>query len=392
MLFRLSKVIVLATAVFALATAESTKASSVEVTQAAITAAAAPVPAVSQQQQSVHVVSQPIGPEARQIGSNSGSSSGSVFPYNVYQSAVLGSGLPQTASSTGSWLSLLRPSQGGRRSSLTSRLRNIMSAIFRREQNSPYLAQGSALSYALRPPPINFAQSLPGVSGVSNLFGQNNQQLLAQASAYQPYVLPASLSGQGLSSSGLQGLSSSGPQSLASSISQSLSSSLGNGLSASLPSSLNSALGTGSNYAWTSGTGTGSSSGLGSSSLSNSSPYYSSGNSGTGTYQASAASPSNYQVAASSYNPTSYSSYSNGVSSLTSNGNSGNSNGYQRSSSSSFKPIVGSAGFSSGLIASGSSPVASYAQVPSNAVSGIISAVKPSSQSVSSQSISYSSQ
>jgi hypothetical protein len=373
MLFRLSKVIILA-AVVAITTADSSKAgapiSSYEVTQAAITSAAAsaPVPVVSQS------ASQSIGPEARQIGSNSGPSAGSVFPYNVYQSAVLGSGLPQTASSTGSWLSLLRPSQGGRRSSLTSRLRNIMSAIFRREQNSPYLAQGSSLSYALRQPPLNFgAQSL---SGSNNIFSQNNQQLLAQASQYQPYVLPAN--------SGLQGLTSgSGVSGLGQSLTQSLTSSLSNGLSSvsSLPASISSALsGAGSNYAWTSGSGSNSGLGSSSSSLSNSSPYYSSGNSGTGTYQASAASPSNYQVAASSYQPT-YSYSGNNAAT--------GSNGYQRSSSSSFKPIVGSAGFSSGLIASGSAPVASYAQVPSNAVSGVISSIKPAAnanaQSYSSQ-------
>lgn len=73
---------------------------------------------------------QPTGPEPRQISSSSGSS-GSSFPYSLYQNAILSSALPQTASSSGSWLSILRPSQGGRRASLTSRLRNIMNAIFR---------------------------------------------------------------------------------------------------------------------------------------------------------------------------------------------------------------------------------------------------------------------
>lgn len=72
------------------------------------------------------------GPEARQITSQlGGSSSGSVFPYNLYQNAVLNAAMQPPASS-GGFLSMLRPHQGGRRSSLTSRLRNLMSAIFYR--------------------------------------------------------------------------------------------------------------------------------------------------------------------------------------------------------------------------------------------------------------------
>lgn len=75
------------------------------------------------------------GPEPRQIstgGQNAGINAGaSNYPYNMYQNAVLNAAIPQTASSSGSWLSILRPSQGGRRASLTSRLRNIVGSIFR---------------------------------------------------------------------------------------------------------------------------------------------------------------------------------------------------------------------------------------------------------------------
>lgn len=86
------------------------------------------------------------GPEARQISSSpvgssslassgvsgaSGSSSSSYPSYSLYQNALLNAALPQTPSSSGSWLSILRPTQGGRRASLTSRLRNIYNAIFR---------------------------------------------------------------------------------------------------------------------------------------------------------------------------------------------------------------------------------------------------------------------
>lgn len=77
------------------------------------------------------------GPEPRQIsatGQNVAVPSGSVvsnYPYNMYQNAVMNGAMPQTASSSGSWLSILRPSQGGRRASLTSRLRNIVGSIFR---------------------------------------------------------------------------------------------------------------------------------------------------------------------------------------------------------------------------------------------------------------------
>lgn len=88
----------------------------------------------------------PAGPEARQISTSnvvptsvgssasspSAGSSSSSFPYStLYQNALLNAALPQTPSSSGSWLSILRPSQGGRRASLTSRLRNIYNAIFR---------------------------------------------------------------------------------------------------------------------------------------------------------------------------------------------------------------------------------------------------------------------
>lgn len=78
--------------------------------------------------------STPEKPEARQIGT--------VLPYNWYQGQQSIGSPPSTSwVSPSAWgsnagqslLSILRPSMtGGRRSSLTSRLRNLMNAIFYR--------------------------------------------------------------------------------------------------------------------------------------------------------------------------------------------------------------------------------------------------------------------
>lgn len=77
-----------------------------------------------------------------------------------------------------------------------------MSAIFRREQSSPYLAQGSSLSYALRQPPLGFglgagALGTAGLpSGLTTGFGSSasNAALLQAASAYQPLVIQSASS------------------------------------------------------------------------------------------------------------------------------------------------------------------------------------------------------
>lgn len=79
------------------------------------------------------ISSSPVGSSSSGVSSASGSSSSGSFPssYSLYQNALLNAALPQTPSTSGSWLSILRPTQGGRRASLTSRLRNIYNAIFR---------------------------------------------------------------------------------------------------------------------------------------------------------------------------------------------------------------------------------------------------------------------
>jgi len=316
---------------------------------AAATIAQSSATVAQQQQPSAAAVTAtqaiPSGPEARQISVKDATAyaaqAAASYPgyANFFQNSVLGSGLPQTAASAGSWLSLLRPSQyfntqGGRRSSLTSRLRNIMSAIFRREQSSPYLAQGSSLSYALRQPPLGFglgAGSLGAAgltsgltSGLGSSFGSSaqNAALLQAASAYQPLVIPSA------SSSSLSGISSGVPSSN----------------SASYWPSASQAVQGDSQPA--SGT------------------YYTSSNNyqlGSNQGQQVIAQPTNsaYQSSVSSYQPSSY----------TSNIGSSGSNSYQRSSSSSsFKPIVSNA-YSSGLQPSGSAPAATYAAVPASASS-----------------------
>ncbi|KAH9412742.1 hypothetical protein DERP_009723 [Dermatophagoides pteronyssinus] len=87
-----------------------------------------------------------------------------------------------------SLMSMLRPisSQtpiGGRRSSLTSRLRSIMNAIFYRNENnnnSPMMTSGSSYSYSYRPAPYGFAGSNsvgPGPSEMhefSSIYGNGN--------------------------------------------------------------------------------------------------------------------------------------------------------------------------------------------------------------------------
>jgi len=97
---------------------------------------------------------------------------------------------PSWWSSSGqSLLSLFRPNVvGGRRSSLTSRLRNLMNALFyRRETSSPYLGSGSSYSYAFRPPPFGFSSSFP-TTGLTSALGSQN--LYGSASSYRPVVLP----------------------------------------------------------------------------------------------------------------------------------------------------------------------------------------------------------
>ncbi|KAI1285030.1 hypothetical protein HDE_12257 [Halotydeus destructor] len=291
-------------------------------------------------------------PEGRQIvsksdalnqmafGPGAGVGAGGAAPYpyaSLYQN-MLSSGLPQTAVSAGSWLSMLRPSQGGRRSSLTNRLKNIMNSFFGRSSAPSFMAQGSNMmpSYAMRQPSLNFGPGGLGAAaaaaglgagglGASGLgaaglgsaglgsaglnFGSNsgNNLMAAAASAYQPIVVPSS---------------------------------------ASVPSSSGS-VGSGSswNSNWAGSTSTGNNQ------VANQpiSGYY--GNSAPSSYQqGSATSGQTYQAAATSYNPSNLSSNypsSSGQSQGQASGYQGN-NQYQRSSSSSFKPIV-SNGYSSNL-------------------------------------------
>lgn len=76
----------------------------------------------------------PAGPEARQAPSAAvGSTGGSpVYPYNL--NSLYASGYepssPPSGPSGSSIMSFLRSPQGGRRNSLTSRLRNLMNSIF----------------------------------------------------------------------------------------------------------------------------------------------------------------------------------------------------------------------------------------------------------------------
>jgi len=137
-------------------------------------------------------------PEARQIGS--------MLPYAWYQpSSQSSASAPSSSwSSPSSWssssgqslLSMLKPTMaGGRRSSLTSRLRNLMNALFysgsflRRETSSPYLPSGSSYSYSFRPPPFGFSSSgFPSSSGLGSSMSQQN--LYGSASSYRPVVLP----------------------------------------------------------------------------------------------------------------------------------------------------------------------------------------------------------
>ncbi|RWS30493.1 hypothetical protein B4U80_07454 [Leptotrombidium deliense] len=252
-------------------------------------------------------ISQPSGPEPRQISSPiSGSSSSAVFPYNVYQNSGYNTGyVPQTPSSTGSVLSILRPIQGGRRSSLTNRLRNLMSALFfRRETSSPYLASGSSYSYAYRQPPLGFTSSS------SNYYGS--------ASNRYPVVFPSYSSNAASNNwSNYKQWQSPGSQSIPATV---------------LNSQLNSA--NGANYAWSSSAGSPSAS----YSISSLNPYGSSGS----PYGSSGG----YQAAASNSYPSTAYSPSSGYPS----------NNYQRVSVN-HKPIVNNAApYPSAAV---SSPVAS---------------------------------
>ena len=236
---------------------------------------------------------------------------------------------------------------------------------YRRDQ-SPYMAQGSSVSYSLRPPPSGFfgsltsgLPSLSSVSGLGSSFGSgystgSQQNLFASASGYQPIVIPSGSSAYGLSAGQL---AQAGKWSSYKGVT--------NDEVADATGQLTSVYNPSANYNWAT-------SGSGSSGVSSypSSSYGTSYSAGTGssvgsgtTYQSSAASPSSYQVAASSYNP----SATYASSSYPSSGGSS----YQRSSSS-FKPIVsssstGSTSYSSGLV--GSSSVSSPSYASSSSVS-----------------------
>ena len=231
---------------------------------------------------------------------------------------------------------------------------------YRRDQ-SPYMAQGSSVSYSLRPPPSGFfgsltsgLPSLSSVSGLGSSFGSgystgSQQNLFAAASGYQPIVIPSGSSAYGLSAGQL---AQAGKWSSYKGVT--------NDEVADATGQLTSVYNPSANYNWaTSGSG---SSGVSSYPSSSYGTSYSTGTGSSvgsgGTYQSSVASPSAYQVAASSYNP----SATYASSSYPSSGSSS----YQRSSSS-FKPIVssssstGSTSYSSGLVGSSSVPSASYA-------------------------------
>ncbi|XP_054161627.1 protein rtoA-like [Oppia nitens] len=137
----------------------------------------------------------PEKPEPRQIGA--------AVPYGWLQPAqAVAAPVPPPvsnswASFSPSWLpsgqsllALLKPNViGGRRSSLSSRLRNLMNALFyRRETSSPYMGSGSSYSYAFRPPPFGFSSSFPNSALTSALGGSGN--MYGSASSYRPVVLP----------------------------------------------------------------------------------------------------------------------------------------------------------------------------------------------------------
>ncbi|XP_075586656.1 uncharacterized protein LOC124490347 isoform X3 [Dermatophagoides farinae] len=76
--------------------------------------------------------------------------------------------------SPSSFMSMLRPMSspiGGRRSSLTSRLRNIMNAIFYRRENNntPMMTSGSSYSYSYRPAPYGFGNNNEMAADFSSL-------------------------------------------------------------------------------------------------------------------------------------------------------------------------------------------------------------------------------
>lgn len=194
------------------------------------------LPKSSEGQPSGPVVSPPVapsvgssGPESRQIttgvnGQMSGVSSslGSNYPYAaMYQNSVYGSGpkVQSAPGASGGWLSFLRPgsSGSGRRSSLTSKLRNIWSNIFKRGESSPYLGSGSSYSFAFRNPPYGYNQGQgqgQGLFGSSSSLGSSSGgspgNLFGSASSYRPLVYPgfeaAAASGSGSGSSGVASL------------------------------------------------------------------------------------------------------------------------------------------------------------------------------------------
>ncbi|XP_074593875.1 uncharacterized protein LOC141849450 isoform X1 [Brevipalpus obovatus] len=282
------------------------------------------------------------GPEARQVPSSVGSSGPSLYPYNLYQNSLNGynlEGSPSSVPSTSSMLSFLRSPQGGRRSSLTNRLRNLMNSIFFKDSSSPYMTSGSSYSFAYRPPPHQFPGFSSGLqSSMPSGYSPSSANFLnSAASAYRPVVFPqypgsssggSSASGNGLWSNYKQWSSGSGSGVGPSGSGSPLSSSIGN------PG--------GANYAWISSSSLSGpqSSGSPSSSL------YSSGDYAGGSNP--------FQVAASNSYASSYPSSGSGTSYQ-----SGSQSPYQRSSvvsSSNFKPVPSTASASAASQGSPSSP------------------------------------
>ena len=290
---------------------------------------------------------------------------------------------------------------------------NIDDTTRREQGTSPYVAQGSSLSYSLKQPPLSYGNfgvgsgysapsssgssgfslgSLGSLSGLSSLtsgfgslgsgltnsltnslgssLGQNN--LFASASGYNPVVIPSGYSSQSGSSPSQGAITSLGTESKIlnsipysysdqssydSSVLSYLTSQAGQASGQGVPASSasiipSSAASSSSQYGW-------SSSGPSSSYSPSAYSGYSSGSVASGSapasYQVSsgsAPSPSSASSSVSSYSPSNYISSGSSYSS---------GNQYQRSSSASaFKPIVGSTSYSSGLVGSSSSPSVTY--------------------------------
>lgn len=301
-------------------------------------APAAPKPAAASSVKPVAVV--PKKPESRQItanaasGLNSGSAVGasgmnSVYPYNMYANSLYSSGLKPSAApgsgSSGGFLSLLRPgssgSGSGRRSSLTSRIRSLVSSIFRRGEQPSYLGSASNYNYALRQPPVGFNGNAPQNSGLFGSQGGSNPNLFSSASNYQPIAFPSPSGSQnsGLWSNYKQWASPSAA-------------------SNSAPGSIGSA--NTANYAWSAPSGAQPSPSFGSNS--NSSPSFQGTSGSSGPYQA-AASNQGYQAY----------------------------NGYNQRSGSAFKPVP-AAGSASAIGGSGSESAEGFQGLKPNSNHNII--------------------